>query len=58
MHDTSKKDKPGQKVLFIRVDQAVYDAVAAIADEEDRSINWMATSLLKSAISQRKRNDS
>jgi|GEM_PF-6501741 len=53
MQDKARKDKGNnQKVLFIRVDEQVYNAVAAIADKQDRSINWMATSLLKSALRQ------
>jgi hypothetical protein len=47
VQDKSKKE---QKVLFIRVDEPIYKAVAQLADAEDRSINSMATRLLKSAI--------
>ena len=52
MQNNSKKDAAPQKVLFIRVDEPIYNAVASLADEDDRSINWMATKLLKSALEQ------
>jgi hypothetical protein len=47
VQDKSKKE---QKVLFIRVDEPIYKAVAALADKEDRSINSMVTHLLRTAI--------
>lgn len=42
------------KVLFVRLDEDIYKQVAALADTEERSINWMATKLLKVALQQHK----
>lgn len=53
MHDSAKKSpRSPHKVLFIRLDEDIYQAVADLADEQERSINWMATKLLKTAIEQ------
>ncbi len=49
-------EKPAKRVLFVRVPEEVYDEIAMLADADDRTINSMATHLLRRALAAKKDN--
>jgi hypothetical protein len=56
MNSNDKVKKLDQKVLFIRVSEDIYSQIEELAKAEERSINWMSTHLLKSALEKKNKD--
>lgn len=50
MIEKSPEQRSARKVYFIRVGEDEYKEIVKLAEVEDRSINNMANSLIKSAL--------